>query len=242
MNNIKEVFIGVQARSNSTRLPGKIYKNICGARVLDLVLEQAKSSAYHLSRTQTAAPVVCRVGILHPENDQELINAFKSSGNLMVGGSEEDVLSRYVMAQKFFNSDYIVRITSDCPLIPDFVITKHINVAMKNGGYDYVSNVDTCRTSPDGHDCEVLSARMLRWVDENARDPLDREHVTTLIRRSMPAGFRYAAIMNTFNTKSMKISLDTEEDLNHIRAYVEETKHCFDEAERIYGRRNVYRL
>ena len=55
------------------------------------------------------------------------------------------------------------------------------------GEYDYISNVDEeCRLCLDGVDCEVMSAGLLKWLNQSATDAFDREHVTTLARRAPP--------------------------------------------------------
>jgi len=237
-----EVLIGIQARSTSTRFPRKIYENIGGKRVLDWVIDAAKSSAKHSMKYSGQFPMRCQVAILHPENDHEVINAFKGSGCLMVGGDEFNVLDRFIKAQKLINADYVVRLTSDCPLILDFMITKHINVAVRNS-YDYVSNVDDkCRTVADGFDCEVMSRKMVKWLEDNAVSESDKEHVTTLIRNQKPHGYRRAMVMPKLDSSHMKISLDTPEDLDVIRNYFENKSHKQREAQRLYGHGNVYEL
>lgn len=237
-----EVLIGIQARSTSTRFPRKIYENIGGRRVLDWVIDAAKSSAKHTMQYSGQYPMRCQVAILYPEGDQGIIDAFTGSGCLMVAGSEHDVLDRYIKAQALIDADYVVRLTSDCPLILDFVITKHINVAVRNG-FDYVSNVDeNCRTVADGMDCEIMSRKMLKWLGVNASSTEDREHVTTAIRRERPQGFKRGLIQSKLDTSNMKISLDTAEDLNNIRSYFENKSHKAREAHRYYGHGCVYEL
>jgi spore coat polysaccharide biosynthesis protein SpsF len=240
--NYTEVIIGIQARSSSTRFPKKIYQNICGKRVLDWVVDAAKSSANHAMKYSGSFPLRCQVAILHPEDDTELVNAFRGAGCLMIGGSEHNVLDRYLKAQAFNNADYVVRLTSDCPLILDYMITKHINTAIKNG-YDYVCNVDeTGRTVADGLDCEIMSRKMINWLTQNAVSDSDKEHVTTAIRRLKPSGFRRGMIMTKFDTSDMKLSLDTPEDLDRIRSYMERKISKDHNMRSDYGRGNVFEL
>ena len=236
-----EVLIAIQARSNSTRFPKKIYEHIGDKRVLDHVIDRAKSTADHIMRYTTRISVKCQVAVLHPEQDDELVKSFRSSGAILIGGPEEDVLSRYVKAQEMTASDYVVRLTSDCPLILDFVIAKHINVAAFNS-YDYVSNIEeSCRTVADGFDCEVMSRKAVEWLDQNATEAFDREHVTTALRRDKPSELSQAFISMKLDTSKMKMSVDTQDDLNRLREYYHEREHKLNVARRLFGN-GVYEL
>jgi spore coat polysaccharide biosynthesis protein SpsF (cytidylyltransferase family) len=131
------------------------------------------------------------VAVLHPTDDAQLVTTFKQCGAMLIAGDEQDVLSRFVKAQELTNADYIVRLTSDCPLILDFIISKHINVAVLND-LDYVSNVDEqVRLVFDGMDCEILSKNALKWLDVNAKTKEHREHVTLALRQNHPKEIKF---------------------------------------------------
>lgn len=122
-----------------------------------------------------------------------------------------------------------MRITSDCPLLPPFIISKHIIIADKYE-YDYVSNVHPkVRMAPDGWDCEVISAEMLEWANKNAKTEADREHVTTYIRDHPPRWAKVANVLGHAEFSHLKLSVDTQEDLEFVRTY---QKICSDKIER----------
>ena len=58
------------------------------------------------------------------------------------------------------NPDWIVRVTSDCPLIDPFLVDKIINFA-HNNNIDYCSNT-LIENYPDGQDIEVFKFSALR--------------------------------------------------------------------------------
>ncbi len=237
-----EVLIAIQARSNSTRFPKKIYEYVGKRRVLDHVIDRAKSAANHVMKYPKDRNLRCNVAVLHPEHDIELVSAFHNSECIFIGGSESDVLSRYVKAQQMTEADYVVRLTSDCPLLLDFVIVKAINVATFNKK-DYVSNVEeSCRSAADGFDCEVISAKALDWLDKNAQSAEDKEHVTTALRRLRPKDLSQSFISFKLDSSNMKMSLDTPEDLERIRQYYHQREHKVSQAERIFGKSNVFEL
>jgi spore coat polysaccharide biosynthesis protein SpsF (cytidylyltransferase family) len=131
-------------------------------------------------------------------------------------GDADDVLSRYVDVARMEKADYIVRITADCLHIPSFMISRAIKAAVKRET-DYVTNV-VFRTSMEGFDVEVISKRLLDYLDENAKGE-DREHVTTLIRNNLDK-FPFTKkdrpsichIIDAFDLSWVKTSIDTEEE------------------------------
>jgi spore coat polysaccharide biosynthesis protein SpsF (cytidylyltransferase family) len=239
--NTADVLIAIQARSTSTRLPKKIFEKIGHKRVLDHVIAQAQSAANHINRHTSKIKINCQVAVLYPDNDLELLNAFKHSGAIMIGGSEDDVLSRYVAAQRLTNANYVVRLTSDCPIILDFIIAKHIHTAAFRS-LDYVSNVDeACRFVADGLDVEVLSEAALDWLDKTATLPDDREHVTTLLRRARPCHLRQGLVTMKLDTSHMKMSVDTLEDLERVREYFHRREAKMTVARNLFGD-DIYEL
>lgn len=232
------VVIAIQARSGSTRLPKKAYELISGARMLDRVLESCKRAAAYINRPPIAAQ--SRVVVLCPYGD----SIVKDFGRhvTVIEGSEFDVLSRYATLLKAMPSNYIVRITGDCPLIPPFIISKHVDLAITNG-YDYVSNVDErWRTSLDGIDCEVMSSKMLAWVNDIATTPYDREHVTTMIRKSPPEWAKIGFVANFFDMSPIKYSVDTADDLERVRKAFEEAQRKYSQAVLQLGQTSVHRM
>lgn len=217
-NSNAKVLIAIQARSTSSRLPGKARMLLNGVPILERVINAAKKSQYFIN----CAPryrVNTEVCLLVPRGDP-LGEEYKNHCPV-IEGPEDDVLTRYHMALTTFNPDYIVRVTADCPLIPPFVITGHIIRAVQHQ-YDYVSNVDPrVRTAPDGHDCEVVSNRLMKWLDTHAVEKYDREHVTTLVRSDPPPWAETANILGHVDESHLKLSVDTEEDLLFVRTYHE---------------------
>jgi spore coat polysaccharide biosynthesis protein SpsF (cytidylyltransferase family) len=233
-----KVTIGIQARSTSTRLPNKIELDLFGTTVLKRVIDICKNVEKNVNRYQGFDKPKVNLVLLVPEGDPV---ARKYRGLVdVLEGPEHDVLSRYVAAQSQYSSDYLVRVTADCPFHVPLIITKHITVAVMNQ-YDYLSNVDErFRTAPDGHDCEVISKRLLEHLGTEATEAFDREHVTTLARSSPPEWARMGFMINRLDQSGLKISLDTEEDAERIRDEMKRVEAKFNNAERTYGKGHVH--
>jgi spore coat polysaccharide biosynthesis protein SpsF (cytidylyltransferase family) len=141
-------------------------------------------------------------------------------------GDEHNVLDRYAQAADFFDSDYICRITGDCPWVSPFVIQKAIRAAIFRHA-DYTSNV-LVRTFIEGQDTEVLSKRLLEWIVKNAKDSaFHQEHVTTLVnevinQKRLPPEYTVHTLLNTFDTSHIKTSVDTQEEYDQSLEWLRE--------------------
>jgi spore coat polysaccharide biosynthesis protein SpsF len=239
-NQTTNVYIAIQARSSSQRLPRKAFELIDGKRMLDHVIDACRSAANYLNRFADKNGLKVQVVLLTPEGDA-IVEGFKGVVPIYEG-PEHDVLTRYANLAKKVDLDYVVRITGDCPLIPPFVISKLIKLA-QSLGYDYVSNVDEdSRTTLDGSDCEVFSRRMLEYLDQTATLPADREHVTTLARRSPPDWANLGVVINHYDHSDIKLSVDTPEDLERVRTAKERLSEIRQRAHRKYGKLQVHHL
>jgi spore coat polysaccharide biosynthesis protein SpsF len=236
----KNILIAIQARSTSTRFPRKVFEEIDGKSMLDHVIDSCKRAADYLNRYAYKTGIAVHLCLVIPKGDP-IGKAWRHKIQI-IEGSESDVLSRYAAALEQLRPDWIVRVTSDCPLLPSYIISKHIKLAVVNN-FDYVSNVDPrFRTALDGADCEVISARMLKWANENATSGPEREHVTPLCRERPPEWARVGAVVGFFDESDKKLSVDTKEDLEAARENFERVKKKAQDAERLYGRDNVHRF
>ena len=204
--------------------------------MLQHVMEACFNAAVYLNNW-TSRKMFVDVAVLVPLGDPIVDRIAKEVA--VIEGSENDVLSRYM---KLSNSDYVCRITADCPLIPPFIISKIITLAVMNR-YDYVSNVDErFRTTVDGWDCEVISQRALAYLNEYALLKEDREHVTTFLRRSPPPWLIQGASVNFLDLSDYpKLSVDTEEDLERVRLEYKKIETARSLAEKACGRKAVHR-
>lgn len=235
-----EILIAIQARSTSARFPDKHRHFLAGKMVIDHVIAACQGAMYYTNLTYKFLNVRCRTVLLTPEGDT--LGDYVKDKIEVFYGPENDVLTRYHMASKHYNPDYIVRITGDCPLIPSYVISKHMMVAVKNR-YDYVSNVhESFRTAPDGLDCEVMSRRMLDFLNEAVKTDVGREHVTLFARNMPPTWARIGFLGGFFDESAKKLSVDTLEDLERVRTEFTNTDRKWRQAEKHFGKGRVHRF
>lgn len=237
--NYKSVLIGIQARSTSERLPNKVFELIGNKPMLKHVVDSCCYSAAYLNKLSHKTMTSVGVALLIPENDP-IGEHHLFRNTQIVRGSESDVLSRYYLALTRLKPDYIVRVTGDCPLIPPYLISKMVKLTLLNK-YDYLSNVEPeARTAIDGFDCEVISSKALEWLNETATEKYDREHVTPLIRTSPPSWASRAQVISNLNFSDVKLSVDTQEDLDRVRTQYEKVREKAANAEQIFGRGKVH--
>ena len=198
----------IPARNKSTRLPGKIFKDIEGKPLLQRVIERIK-------RAKRINQVV--IATTRSYEDKSIVEFAKKNGLKYVQGSEEDVLSRFVLAAKKTGADIIVRITADCPLIDPEIIDKAIEQFFKDK-LDYISNATTKRSFPRGLDVEVFSKEALRKANRLGKEKRHREHVTAFIYEN-PQMFKigYLLAEGVLKRPDIRLCVDTEEDITLIR-------------------------
>ncbi len=196
----------VQARMSSTRLPGKVLADLGGRPVLEWVVSRLRDS-------RELAGVV--VATSDEPGDDPVAEAAPAR---VVRGPLADVLGRYAIAARDLGFEGLVRVTADCPLI-DPAVVDEVVAAWRAGEADYVANVIEPRTYPVGMDTEVVSADALLAADAEATEPYDREHVTPFVR-SRPERFPQRAVTLDPPRPDVRLTLDTAEDLERLRAVV----------------------
>ncbi len=217
MYKITQVNIGIQARTTSTRFPQKVLQHFGGKCIVDHVIDSCRKSNRYINRHTHRTGVKTQVHLLIPYNDGKL--SIQRPGVNIIEGPENDVLSRYAKMQEQHPADFAVRITADCPLIKSSLISKAIMIAIK-GQYDFVSNaMPEYRTFFDGTDVEVISTKLLKWLDSTARKEEDREHVMARLAEKVPPWATMGHIFNQIDLSELKLSVDIKEDLENVEKH-----------------------
>lgn len=196
----------IQARTSSTRLPGKVLREIEDktmlARVVERVQRAKKIDELLVATTDRAA-------------DDAILEECKRLAVKVSRGDQDDVLDRYYRAAQLAKAEVIVRITSDCPLIDPAVIDKTVD-AFVEAKPDYASNALE-RTYPRGLDTEVFSFTALSRAWQEAHKPYERSHVTPYIYEH-PEKFKLLSVTGQADFSSHRWTVDTTEDLEFVRA------------------------
>jgi spore coat polysaccharide biosynthesis protein SpsF len=196
----------IQARMGSTRLPGKVLKDLGGETVLARVVNRVRRATL-LDEVVVATSVLPADDAIVRECEHLRVACFR--------GDEVDVLDRYYRAAQQFAADAVVRITADCPLIDPELIDVTIRSSLEQKA-DYASNA-LVRRYPRGLDVEVVSADALSLAWRGAKEHYQRTHVTPYLYEN-PESFKVISIAGEADHSQYRWTLDTIEDLELLRA------------------------
>jgi len=202
----------IQARSSSSRLPGKVLLEAAGKPLIlhmfDRVIRCASLDSLWLATSDR-------------EEDDPLAGLVESAGYMVFRGSLENVLSRFWRVGQREKAEVIVRLTGDCPLHDPEVIDSVVEFFVKNKKvYDYASNV-LPPSFPDGLDTEVFSYRALEKAYQEASMAFDLEHVSPYIRRIAEERARIGNYNGPANFSHLRWTLDEPEDYTFIKSVYE---------------------
>jgi len=205
MNSISKIDAIIQARLSSTRLPGKVLKQICGRELLGHVIDRV-SSAKSIDRIIVATTTNVK--------DDELCDWLENENVIYFRGSENNVLDRFVETSKLFHCKHIARITPDDAFKDPEIIDKIAHTYFSEN-LDFAYN-NYPPTFPEGLDIEIFSAKALYTVKLNTVNPFDCEHLTQYLYRRSDK-FLQKNVSNDTDFSSYRWTIDTEEDLRMIR-------------------------
>ena len=226
----------IQARMSSTRLPGKVLRQIAGEPMLARVIERAK-------RAKLVDEVV--LATTTDPSDDPVAEFCAERGYNVTRGSLNDVLDRYYQAAKEYDADVIVRLTADCPVLDPNVVDQTISViasgrtkfglakqspsleseiatsqerAPRNDvNFDFVANrlpPPMGRSFPIGLDTEVCTFNALERAWQEADQKHQREHVMPYLYEDTTMTTDHSLLSTGFSPRGFKIAL-----VNHVPDY-----------------------
>ena len=222
----------IQARMGSSRLPGKVLKDLEGRPVISWVTDAAKAIPHidHVIIATSSETQDNAIELWCNDND---IDVFR--------GSEKNVLERYYHAAKKFNldnNDLVMRLTADCPLLDPLLCGEVLSLAARTEK-DYVNNIGNPRAWPDGLDCEVFKFSALEQSYNEATNDLHKEHVTLYIRQS-PNRFESLSLHCPISgAGTYRWTLDTQEDYEHIQSLAKALREQHGEKKTYYAYSDV---
>jgi spore coat polysaccharide biosynthesis protein SpsF len=201
----------VQARTQSTRLPGKVLLPIEGRPMLERMLAR-------LVRARSLDELVVATTCL--EVDRPITAVAAGMGLRWVAGHPTDLIERHAEAARLAAADVVVKIPSDCPLVDPAIVDQVVGVFRGGAGrFDYVSNLHPA-SWPDGNDVEVFRVDALQLADRLADLPHEREHTTPFLW-DQPERFRLGNVIwgeGRDLSASHRLTVDHREDFEVVSA------------------------
>lgn len=207
----------IQARLCSERLPGKILKKICKKTLIEIIFERSK-------RIRGIDKIIVVTG--PKEKNFQLINELKRLNIEYFCGNEENILDRFYNASLHFQSDIIVRITGDNPLIDSDTISKGLEIFEKNN-YDILS-VNRIPSFPHGMNFEIFRRNALfkSWKENlkqfNSKEDFYTTFINPVKHMLEKKEFLNYDMMNTEKLDNFRLTVDYKEDFLLVEKIFEE--------------------
>ena len=194
-----------QARVGSSRLPRKILLTIKGKTLMSYHLERVLQSK-EVNQWIVATTTEAESGLITDIATELQVKSHK--------GDLNNVLSRFYEAALPYHPEYIVRVTSDCPLVDGHLIDQVVKYTISN-------QLEYCRTSdefPDGVDVEVFKFKQLEHAYQHAELPSEKEHVTPYIRKAVGESNLFRC---TANYSHVRFTVDESSDLETVEVLID---------------------
>ncbi|MEZ5338372.1 MAG: NTP transferase domain-containing protein [bacterium] len=190
----------LQARLDSSRVPGKVMAELKGKPVISHIIDRLKAAS--------EIDEVC-VAIPSEHKEDSLADALAGMDVTVVRGHASDVLARYIQAAYETKADIIVRATGDNPLVASEVIDQQVGLLQSEPELDYVIT----EGMSTGLTTEAFTLKTLEKLDFLAKHPDHREHVTLYLRRNPgPFVMRRLDPPAHLANANYRLTLDTAED------------------------------
>ncbi len=208
----------IQARTTSTRLPGKVILPFDNQRsILEILIDRLKN---HFNKEKIIVATTT-----NPEDDT-IVGLCKKTNTAYYRGDENNVLQRFIEAAEKFDIRNIVRINADNPfLLPGYIQ----NLIDRFNEVDYLSYCFDDGTpvikSHIGLFAEMTRLETLKKVARLTGEPLYREHVTNYIY-SHPQKFKINLLPLPGlikNRKDIRLTVDTKRDFEMAREIYKKT-------------------
>jgi len=190
----------IQARMGSSRLPGKVLRQIGEKVLLEHIL-------FRLKRLKSETKVIIATSDL--KKDDEIENFCSQNNISCFRGSESNVLQRYYLCAKENNFEHIVRLTGDNPFVDieelDALIELHVETQA-----DYSRSFAIL---PKGVGAEIFSFNALEQSYKYGKKENHQEHVNEYIEENEEQ-FKISELQVSIekNRPELSLTVDTKDD------------------------------
>lgn len=198
------------ARYNSSRLYGKVLKEIHGTPALEHTYNRLRKVLEH-------DQIV--IATSNESSDDPIAAFTKEKGWNTFRGSLENAAQRFLEASKFMDWEYAIRTNGDNIFI-DIKYFREMYEAAKEGDYDFLTNVKD-RTFPKGMSIEIVKTDFYEKHFDKIKGNADyEEHVTLALYQNDLGSYRYFYNTEIKELQGVQLALDTAEDFERINKLI----------------------
>lgn len=191
----------IQARTNSSRLPGKVKLLINEIPIVVLAAKRACNKGHKVIVATSS----------EPEDDELASILFEYNINFF-RGELDNVLGRFVMAlEGYENESLIIRLTAD-NIFPDGTLLQEIEGEFISRQLQYICCNGKESGLPYGVSVEMTRLNNLREAIKNPLSAYDKEHVMPFIIRKF--GAIYFEKYKLYNWGNLRCTVDYLSDYN----------------------------
>lgn len=198
----------LQARFNSSRLPGKVLQPVAGKPLLGYLIER-------LQRCTSTGRIL--VATSDAASDQPIVAYCKVQKVAYFCGSLDNVAERFLKAAAFLGSESFVRINGDSPLLDTALIDQAVGL-WNEGSWDLITNAYP-RSFPKGCGVELIRTSAFERAFRLMKAPEDFEHITQVFYRN-PDHFRITNFSCDQPLSHLSVAVDEPEDLKRFEGTV----------------------
>ncbi len=192
----------ILARIDSTRLPGKVLRQVHGIPLIDYVIRRAK----HINKMDKLFLATTNRSI-----DDPLAEHAHLQGITVYRGDVDNVALRVLKCARAFHCDYFVRLNGDSPFLDPDLITQGITYCY-NTSVDMVTNL-IGRTFPYGIAVEIIRTYAFEQAYNKMSQQHEREHVTRYLYDHQEE-FTVQSMTSAYpELRSAHLVVDNEDDL-----------------------------
>ena len=197
----------VQARMGSTRLPGKVMKLIEDKPLIGHIFDRLKK-VKGIEKIYLATTVDQRNDTLVDYARLERIEVYRHK-------EENDIIGRLYKIISLDETDAILKVNGDCPLVDPKILISGIEKYKKNMNADILTNKKS-NTFPLGFSYEIISSKAIMWCNTNLKSAEDRELAIMWIMNNKKEFPRQLSVSHEQNYGRYNLCVDTEKDFKLI--------------------------
>ena len=195
----------MQARFNSSRLPGKALFPIKGIPIIVLAALRASN---------TGKKIVVLTS--HERTDDEICNALDRYNIAYFRGNLENVLERfYSYISEMEDDNIIFRLTAD-NILPDGKMLDEMENEFIKYGVDIMGCTPEFSNLPYGVSAEIMTVKSLKNAFYNSKEYYDKEHVTSYIYKN--GTYKYFKSSVISGLKNFRMTIDTIDDYFSVKS------------------------